>query len=46
MPKKNWITPSFEMLKLEKTKSGPDGVAESRPGIGPARHLDAASSPI
>ena len=36
----------FQVLKLEKTKSGTDGVTESRPGIGPSRFNDAASSPI
>ena len=45
MPKKNWITPNCELLKLEKLKVGTDGVTESRPGIGPSRFNDAASSP-
>ena len=46
MSKKNWITPNFEAMKFEKTKSGSDGPNESRPGSGSAsRHNDAASSP-
>ena len=46
MPKKNWIAPNFEVMKLEKTKSGLDGASESRLGSGPTnRFNDAASSP-
>ena len=46
MSNKNWITPKFEVMKLETTQSGAAGAVESRPGQGnPNRFNDAASSP-